>query len=354
MAKINKHIEIVRSFTTSLSSMGEQSCEMIQRVLKRHYRHVGVTIVNNSHDLDILAAKQPDLVFLGVKKVPVWGNPESSIWLSAYLDSVGLNYTGSSASAIGLDFNKDEAKRVIAAAGLCTAPYFMAKHGQYNSNDKLPLSFPMFIKPPSAGGGKGVDANSVVRDFATYEKKVQSVFDEFQTDALVEKYLVGREFSVAILEIINSKELIVMPIELIADQNSSGDRILGQQIKAADTEHTTAILDQTIKNIVIKLAIKSYRALGARDYGRIDIRLDHEGIPYFLEANLIPGLAFHDFISYFTRACSINLDMDYENMILHIVELGMSRGLSEIIYPKNPSPKNNPLKLTLEPELELA
>lgn len=328
--KIQSHIEIVRSTSPSLSSMGKKSSDMIQAVLERRYSNVETTVVNNLSDLDNLVSRRPDLVFLGMKNIPATTSPAqkrpTKIWLSSYLEANGINYTGSVGAAIALDFDKPAAKRVVKTAGLNTSSYFVARAGQYRNGAELPLAFPLFVKPPNTGGGKGVGADSVVRDFAGFQQKVQSIATNFQSDSLVEEYLPGREFSVAILEDGNSAEPIAMPVELITEQNAQGDRILGQNIKSADTERIIAITDAGIRDDVAALAMSAFDALGARDYGRIDIRLDAQNIPHFLEANLIPGVADHDFTSYFTRACQINQGMDYETMILSIVELGLSRG----------------------------
>jgi D-alanine-D-alanine ligase len=327
MSKINKYIEIARSSTPGLSSMGQKSADMIRGVLEQYYEQVGISLVSDLSDLKKLAAKQPDLIFLGVKRVPVNAvrPSDTKIWTAAYLDQQEIAYTGSDATAIAVDYSKPAAKRLIKARGLKTAEYFIARHGEYTTWSILPLSYPLFVKPPNAGGGKGIGADSVVRDFAAFEQKVEHIYRDFRTRALVEIYLPGREFSVALLETLDSDELIAMPIELITDQNAQGDRILGQTIKAADTEHAISVPEGPTRLAVVDLAIKAFRALGARDYGRIDIRLDEQGAPHFLEANLIPGLAQHDFTSYFTTAAYLNQAMDYQSMILHITELGLSR-----------------------------
>lgn len=329
MSKINNHIEIVRSSIPSLSSMGAQSCEMIRQKLSEYYEDVGISIVNDSNDLDRLIDKHPDLAILGVKKVPIVNrlNDDLSnfVWISEYLDYFGINYSGSNAKAVNLDFNKSEAKDVISNAGLKTTDYFMANKNQFSKRDELPLNYPLFLKPPHTGGGKGIDSSSVVHNFKSFNRKVKSINKQFNSATLVEDYLTGREFSVAIMDDINSDKLIAMPIELIAKENDFGDKILSHEIKSEDSERVIAIEDSVIKNQITDLAIKVYKSLGARDYGRIDIRLDGNGIPNFMEANLVPGLAFHSFTSYFTSACMINEDMDYESMILGLTELGLNR-----------------------------
>jgi D-alanine-D-alanine ligase len=341
MNKVNKHIIIVRSSTPGLSSMGRPSCDMIKALLEQHYATVEVCLVSTVSDLGLVAAKRPDLVVLGVKQVAADSQQLSGemVWASAYLETQGVNYTGSMAAAIALDFSKPLAKQIVRNAGLNTSDHFMAHENQYGSSLELPLSFPLFIKPPDTGGGKGIGVESVVRDFSGFQQRVAYVARTFQSAALVESYLPGREFSVALLETRINDELIAMPVELIAKQNQHGDRILGQDIKAADTERLIAVPEGMLKRSIVELAIMAFRALGARDYGRIDIRLDAQGTPQFLEANLIPGLAQHEFTSYFTSACWINQAMDYETMILHIVELGISRSeKGDVLTPATVAP----------------
>ncbi len=295
--------------------MDPESATMIKAVLEQHYEQVGVTIVNDVHDLVILAAKQSDLAYLGLKEL-------EEGWLTTYLDELGINYFGSTAPAIALDLSKPLTKQVVKAAGMSTSNYFMAAPGQYRNSNALPLKFPLFVKPPNTGGGNGIGNDSVVRDWTAFTTKVQSITDNYQSEALVEEYLPGREFSVAIMANLNSKKLTAMPIELIAAPNDRGDRILGLKAKEADTEQVVAVADGSLKQALMEMAVQVFKILGARDYGRIDIRLDGQGIPRFLEANLIPGSSSH---GYFARACMLNLSMDYETMLLHFAELGLSR-----------------------------
>ena len=64
----------------------------------------------------------------------------------------------------------------------------------------------------------------------------------------------------------------------------------------------------------------SFKALGGKSFGRIDIKMDHLGVPHFIEANLMPGLRK----GYFYRSCVLNLDMSYEDMIFSIANTGLS------------------------------
>jgi len=167
--------------------------------------------------------------------------------------------------------------------------FFITKSNQY-VQDNLPLDFPLFIKPLYEGDSRGIDSNSLVFNFNDYQRKVCSIFKNQGTVSLVEKYLNGKEYTVAIFQDFKTDSYQVYPIELLAERNINGDRILGFLDKVADKELLLKIENKDIKNKISKLALDSFKALGAKGYGRIDIKMDEKGIPYFLEANLIPGL----------------------------------------------------------------
>lgn len=354
MVKLNKHIEIVRTEIPHFSSMGSKSCQKIHKSLSKHYRRVGVTIVNNLTDLELLVSKRPDLVFLGLKRLPKVDNvgdvASDDVWISEYLDDRGIGYTGSDKFATELEFNKALAKELINKAGLPTAKYFTAMPGQYVSSRHLPLSFPLFIKPLNTGGGKGINDDSVVRNFLAFQRKIQAIYASFGCVSLVEQYLQGREFSVAILEDASDDKLALMPIEIITQKNARGDRILGSRVKIEDNEQVIAVDDESVKAEVNQLAADAYNLLGARDLGRIDVRMDINGKAHFLEANLMPGPGTR----YFAGACHINQSMDYETMILRIVELGLARSLSVGGDVLEPSLSSGALLPSLEPALEPA
>jgi D-alanine-D-alanine ligase len=331
MIKIDKHIEIVRSSTKDLSSMSQESCDAIQAVLTKYYTSVRVSNVNNLPDLEAIVSRDPDLVFLGMKFIPVnsnlgWQDPDK-IWLTTYFDNRNIAYTGSSQIAHGLERNKPAAKQRVLDVGLRTATFCVIKQNQSLVSSDIPLSFPLFIKPANRGGGLGVNSDSLAYNFEQLFSKVHSIAD-LQSDSLIEEYLPGREFSVAILKDEYSAEFSVMPIELIAPLDKNGVRILSGEIKSSNTEQAIEITDKVTKSKVTSLALNVFHALGARDYGRIDIRLDKQGIPHFLEANLIPSLISG--YGSFPKACMLNIGLGYESMIIRIAKLGLARNINNI------------------------
>jgi D-alanine-D-alanine ligase len=333
--KINQSIEIVTSSRSGLSSMSLRSRRAIQAVLAKHYTQVGITLIDSFADLRLLANKQPDLVVLGMKYIPLVKSSDiynsKKIWLAEYLENCGITHTGSPKMAYQLELSKPLAKQRILETGLNTPAYYVAKQNQPLTAEMISLTYPLFIKPTNRGGGLGVDKHSVAHTFDQLYWKVQSIAEKHQSDSLIEEYLPGREFSVAILKENGNAGHLIMPIELRAEADELGMSLLAGDTKSANTEIVLAVTDPDIKLAVSALAMKAYTALGARDYGRIDIRLDNAGIPHFLEANLVPSLISG--YGSFPKACVINLGMDYEEMILKIVELGMNRRIPDTVMP---------------------
>lgn len=329
--KINKYIEIVSSTKPGLSSMGKISRAGAKAALDKHYKSVGITIVNAMSDLQALVARKPDLVFLGMSFLPV--NPNlgredtEKIWLTDYLERHGIAHTGSDQAANFLESNKHFAKQKVTGAGFRTSPFYVAFQDQKLAPTDIQLSYPLFIKPTNRGGGLGIDDKSLVYTFDQLQTKVRSIASKYRSDSLIEQYLPGREFSVAILRQEDTDTFLAMPLELIAPSDQNGVRILSGNIKSSDKERFGEVGDKILKSKITRLALGAFHSLGARDYGRIDIRLDTQGQAHFLEANLLPSLL--DGYGNFPKACWLNNKLDYESMLLTIVRLALDRSTEQ-------------------------
>jgi D-alanine-D-alanine ligase len=327
MQKIQKHIEIIRSTKKGLSSLSLASALAIQESLSRNYQRVGITTVNNLSDLEAFVLKKPDLAFIGMEYVPsviptdiILGK---KIWISTFLEKNGINHTGSGRNAAELERYKALAKQRVLEFGLSTSPYIVVRQGVIPAEHMLRLSYPLFVKPACLGAGQGIDNNSIVYTYSDLQAKVRTLNADYAANVLVEEFLPGREFSVAVLMNECTDELMAMPIEIVPIANKQGERILTSKAKSSNLEKVQAVTDVALKLKLVNLAKGVFVALGARDYGRIDIRLDKFGVPHFLEANLIPSL-MKDYGN-FPKACFLNLGMDYETMLLSIVSLGLTR-----------------------------
>ncbi len=320
IVKNKKYIEIVTTKIGKLNLMPNRTLELLHKTLSNFYSKVEVSIIKSEEELNELIRKKPDLIISGIKYLgfdlnSIQRNSTNKIWFSDFLDEHNISYTGSSKKSIEYEFNKSKAKEIVSEYGCNTAPFFITKFNQY-VQDNLPLDFPLFIKPLYEGDSRGIDSNSLVFNFDDYQRKVCSIFENQGTVSLVEKYLNGKEYTVAIFQDFKTNSYQVYPVELLAEKNINGDRILGFSDKVADKELPLKIENKDIKNKISKLALDSFKALGAKGYGRIDIKMDEKGIPYFLEANLIPGLG----TGYLYKCYNLNTGRTYEQMILNIVK----------------------------------
>jgi len=231
-----------------------------------------------------------------------------------------IPYIASSRVALDNESNKNRAKKLMQKAKIKTADFFITNPGEYLDEALIPIKFPLFIKPVTGGDSRGIDKNSIVLNFESFAAKVLEIKVEQNSPSLVETYLSGKEYSVGIFEDSIDRSLRAMPIEIIVKKNVDGHCILDFDVKKNDEEKVIPVTDIKIFNKLSKLAKDSFEALGGKSLGRIDIKMNHLGVPHFIEANLMPGLRK----GYFYRSCVLNLGMSYEDMIFSIANTGLS------------------------------
>ncbi|NVK33058.1 MAG: D-alanine--D-alanine ligase [Rhodobacteraceae bacterium] len=290
---------------------------LVCKILRERYENVVITQIETREQLEQLAVRAPDLVFSGVKFFTFDGE---DLWLNDFLDRHAIAYIASGRYALDNEHDKARAKHIVGQANVATAGFFLTAPGEHPTAVSLPLSFPLFIKPVTGGDSRGVDAMSVVHDFAAFQRKVFDIHENQKSRAMVETYLSGREYSVGILEDPATGKLRAMPIEIASQPNANGDRILDYDVKRQDAETVSAVTDAAVHLKLCTLAKAAFRALGGKSIGRIDVKMNGRNVPHFIEANLMPGLRK----GYFYRSCMLNLGMDYEAMILTIARNGLA------------------------------
>ena len=321
--RINKTIEIVTvpklaDITKNQKNVGIILDEkIILKILSKCYKNVLITEINSEKDLEKLVIRKPDLVFSGVKYF-YFNN--KNVWLNDYLEMYDIPYIASSKAALDNESDKNKAKKIIQKAKIKTADFFVTTPGKHLNELSIPIQFPVFIKPVTGGDSRGVDSNSIVYNFKSFEEKVLDIKVKQNSPSLVETYLSGQEYSVGIFQDSVDGSLRAMPIEIIVEKNINGHCILDFDVKKNDEEKVIAVTDIKIFNKLSKLAKNSFKALGGKSLGRIDIKMNQFGIPHFIEANLMPGLRK----GYFYRSCLLNLNMSYDEMILSIANTGLS------------------------------
>jgi D-alanine-D-alanine ligase len=312
--------------------MSEESATQIVATLKKHYTDVTMHNIDNVTDLNALVARKPDVAFLGIQYVHDDTELAAKVWLSDVLHKNGIRYTGSTKLAHRLGLNKHLAKQRVIESGLQTSPFTIVRIEDEKVLNEGKLTYPLFVKPSNKGGGQGIDEFSIVHNLEQLQTKIAMIHNDCLTDALVEEYLVGREFSVAVIADQKTGKLTAMPIELVAGKDVNGDRMLSRTVKSSNTEVVLAVLDPSDRLKLTTFAVDVFKSLGARDYGRIDIRFDKYGVPQFLEVNLIPSLI--DGYGSFPKAYEMNLGLSYDDLLIQIIRLAMGRKPHTAFVPK--------------------
>ena len=241
---------------------------------------------------------------------------QSEVWFSEYFEKNHITFSGSNRETLRYDSNKVLAKECLTKLGIKTAKYFTATPGQFRFEKELPILFPLFLKPTDAANGNGVDDRSFVESFPEFCAKVLSLYKRYKQPVLVEEYLGGKEFTVAVINN-SSGKMVTSAIEIIPPESTGGLRILGATAKISDMETLKKIKSDELGSVT-KIAEDSFLGLGARGFGRIDVKMDSFGACYFMEANLVPGM--NHGTSYFPRACGIANELSYNDVIKLILD----------------------------------
>jgi len=265
----------------------------------------------------------------------------------AMLEWLRIPYTGSGIFTMALSLDKKRTKETLLYNKIATPKSQLFR----SLEEKLDpdLEFPLIVKPNSEGSSKGIDDKSIVYNEEELKDNVKKIKEIYQDNALAEEFLPGREFTVALMEDKDGKIYKIPAVEIFVDkyENSKGIYTYEHKYVKEKAENSDiAILNPELKEKIYDLAIKSFKAIECKDFGRVDIRCNAKGEPEVLEINPIPGLnpsEGEDF-SYFSKACRLG-DIGYTSMINGIFLFALKRyGLE---HKMNPGIRENVLK-TLE------
>jgi D-alanine-D-alanine ligase len=205
-------------------------------------------------------------------------------------------FTGNDSRTLALCLNKFKTKAVLKSCGLPVAPARLVDA----PDAKLDFPFPVIVKPNTEDASLGVSAESVVNDAEGLAKQVQRILDTYEQPALVEAYIEGREFNVAVFDEIKPEALPVSEIDF-SKMPEGQAHILSYEAKwlPDDILYTTtppicpAQIDDALKAKLQDAAVKAFLAVGCRDYARVDFRMDKKGKIYILEVNPNPDISLN-------------------------------------------------------------
>ncbi|MBF0102698.1 MAG: D-alanine--D-alanine ligase [Desulfobacterales bacterium] len=251
--------------------------------------------------------------------------------IPSILDLYGIPYTFSDPLVMSLTLHKGLTKRVIRDAGLPTANFMVIERIEKLTD--IPFSPPYFVKPIAEGTGKGIAPDSIAHNQKELIAVCQTRLDKYQQPVLVEQFLSGREFTVGIWGT-GDQASIIGTIEVILLTHAEPE-VYSYINKERCEELVEYKYISSEKDPIVKqaetIALDAWKVLGCRDAGRIDIRCDAAGHPFFLEVNPLAGL--HPEHSDLPIICN-KLGIPYIDLIRTIVDSASQRMNQHVFKPK--------------------
>jgi D-alanine-D-alanine ligase len=243
----------------------------------------------------------------------------------SYLELLRVPYTGCNPRGLMLARDKALTKKVLSFHGI-PYPEFMVVPLGRSVKRPQDLPFPLIVKSVTEEASLGISQASIVEDEEKLKERVAFVHTSIGSDALIERYIDGREFYVGV---IGNGHLHVLPVwELILDRLPDDARRIATrrvkwsrkyQLKYGVTSRQASRLPDGKAEAIQQLARQVYRALDLSGYARIDFRMDAEGRLFVLEANPNPQIAKdEDFADSAQKA-----EYPYHELLQELLNIGL-------------------------------
>lgn len=273
--------------------------------------------------IDEVKAHPPDVVFNLTEHFNARSAYDRNV--AGLLEMLDVRYTGSGPVGLTLCKNKGMAKEILAYHRIRVPDSVVFTPGSVVRRPKR-LTFPLFIKPLNEEASYGISQDSFVENDQAFEERVRFIHERMNQEALVEEYIDGRELYVSVM---GNRRLRVFPIrEVIFGEVPDGrPRFSTFKAKWDDAYRKrwgienifAAPLPNGMAERIARICKKVYQVLRIRGYGRIDLRVTHEGEIVILEANPNPNLDRDDEFA----QSAMKAGDSYEDLVQGILRLAL-------------------------------
>jgi D-alanine-D-alanine ligase len=246
-----------------------------------------------------LIAERPDRVFIALHGR---GGEDGS--LQGLLESLQLPYTGSGVMSSALGMDKLRTKLIWQSLGLATPAYAVLRDQADCERIVASLGTPLIVKPIHEGSSIGM---AKVQSVQELEQAWQAA-RQYDDVALVEKWITGAEFTVAILD------GRAMPAIRLRTPHTFYD--YEAKYLTNDTQYICPCeLAPEREAELGELCLEAFNAVGCRGWGRVDVMQDQAGKFYLLEVNTVPGMTDHSLVPMAAAAAG----MSFTELVLAIL-----------------------------------
>lgn len=236
--------------------------------------------------IDYLATTKPDLVWSVLHGA---GGEDGSI--QKLLEMIGLRFVGAGSKEAKSVWNKATTKSLVAARGIATPDWIALPKNtfkQLNAKSVLGvvsknIEFPLITKPVEGGSAQGVLRSENAKELGKSMVEAYAYGDE----VIIEKFIQGTELAITVVDL-GDGPTALPAVEISADSGNFGYQ--ERYIPGETTFYAPARLDGQIAEKAAEMALSAHKTLGLGVFGRIDLIVDENNEPWFLEASVIPGL----------------------------------------------------------------
>jgi len=246
------------------------------RGVSKALRSLGADVVDvDVRDENFQLPKDVDLAFLTIH-----GTFGEDGTLQKILEDRGVSYTGEGVEGSRSAFDKFLTKEKFRAHNVVTPEWEVIEVGQ---RPKIPV--PLVVKPPCQGSTVGV---VIVKNESALDSAIKEA-GKYDHKLLVETFVSGRELTIGILGDQALPIIEIIPKGGFYDFTNKYP-FLNPQAGGGAEHVCPAGIDEKKTAEIQELALRAFRALGLRVYGRVDVILSDSGEPFVLEVNTIPGM----------------------------------------------------------------
>ncbi|NDL01087.1 D-alanine--D-alanine ligase [Photorhabdus bodei] len=233
--------------------------------------------------------------------------------LQGVLEFLQLPYTGSGVMASALSMDKLRTKQLWQGIGLTVSPYVSINSQQFErlTDSQLQeyvadLGLPLIVKPSLEGSSVGM---TKVDEISELRGALEAAF-RYDVDLLVEKWLNGPEYTVAILGDTALPSIRIQPAAVFYDYDA--------KYWSEETQYfcPSGLSDEKEQQLT-ELALKAYQSVGCGGWGRVDVMMDTDGDFYLLEVNTSPGMTSHSLVPMAARQAGLS----FSQLVVKILEL---------------------------------